>query len=244
MAADVTIYAALIAGLVSFLSPCVLPLVPPYLVYLAGTSLERLAEAAPPPRVRRDAVIAALLFVAGFSTVFVALGASASLIGSLLRFYSNELAIIAGIAIIVMGLHFLGITPIGFLYRQARLEVKKPVGLWGAYVMGLAFAFGWTPCIGPILAAILAVAASKATVAKGAGLLAVYSLGLGVPFIIAALAVEPFAAFLVRFRAHLAHMERVMGGLLVLTGIAFLFGFFTQLNTWLIEAFPVLQSIG
>jgi len=244
MAADVTIYAALIAGLVSFLSPCVLPLVPPYLVYLAGTSLERLAEAAPPPRVRRDAVIAALLFVAGFSTVFVALGASASLIGSLLRFYSNELAIIAGIAIIVMGLHFLGITPIGFLYRQARLEVKKPVGLWGAYVMGLAFAFGWTPCIGPILAAILAVAASKATVAKGAGLLAVYSLGLGVPFIIAALAVEPFAAFLVRFRAHLAHMERVMGGLLVLTGSAFLFGFFTQLNTWLIEAFPVLQSIG
>jgi cytochrome c-type biogenesis protein len=110
--------------------------------------------------------------------------------------------------------------------------------------VGLAFAMGWTPCIGPILAAILAVAASKTTVAKGAGLLAVYSLGLGVPFIIAALAVEPFAAFLVRFRAHLAHMERIMGGLLVLTGVAFLAGLFTQLNVWLIEAFPVLQSIG
>jgi cytochrome c-type biogenesis protein len=244
MAADVTIFAALIAGLVSFLSPCVLPLVPPYLAYLAGASLQRLAGPEPPPRVRRDTVVAALLFVAGFSTVFVALGASASLVGALLRFYSNELAIIAGIAIIVMGLHFLGLTPISFLYRQARLEVQKPVGLWGAYVMGLAFALGWTPCIGPILAAILAVAASKATVAKGAGLLAVYSLGLGVPFIIAALAVEPFAAFLVRFRAHLAHMERVMGGLLVLTGIAFLAGFFTQLNNWLIDAFPVLQSIG
>jgi cytochrome c-type biogenesis protein len=110
--------------------------------------------------------------------------------------------------------------------------------------MGLAFAIGWTPCIGPILAAILAVAASSATVGKGAGLLAVYSLGLGVPFVIAAFAVEPFAAFLARFRAHLGHMERVMGGLLVLTGVAFLAGFFTQLNSWLIETFPVLQSIG
>jgi cytochrome c-type biogenesis protein len=194
--------------------------------------------------VQRDTVLAAALFVAGFSTIFVALGASASVIGALLRFYSNELAVVAGIAIIIMGLHFLGLTPIGFLYRQARLQVQKPVGLWGAYVMGLAFAIGWTPCIGPILAAILAVAASKATVAKGAGLLAVYSFGLGVPFIVAAFAVEPFAAFLVRFRSHLAHVERVMGGLLVLTGIGFLAGFFTQLNSWLIETFPVLQSIG
>ena len=133
---------------------------------------------------------------------------------------------------------------IAFLNRQARVDVAKPVGLWGAYVMGLAFALGWTPCIGPILAAILAVAASQATVAKGAGLLAVYSLGLGLPFILAAFAVEPFAAFLARFRAHLAHVERVMGGLLVLTGIAFLAGFFTQLNTWLIETFPALQTIG
>jgi cytochrome c-type biogenesis protein len=244
MAADVTIFAALLAGLVSFLSPCVLPLVPPYLVYLAGTSLERLAEAEPKPQVKRDTVVAAVLFVAGFSTVFVALGASASMIGALMRFYSNELAIVAGIIIIVMGLHFLGLTPIKLLYRQARFEVTKPVGLWGAYVMGLAFALGWTPCIGPILAAILAVAASKATVAKGAGLLAVYSLGLGLPLIIAAFAVEPFAAFLARFRGHLAHVERAMGALLVLTGIAFLAGFFTQFNSWLIEAFPELQNIG
>ena len=244
MAADVTVLAALLAGLVSFLSPCVLPLVPPYLVYLAGTSLERLADAEPAPRVRRDTVLAAILFAAGFSTVFVALGASASVIGAVLRFYSYELAIVAGIAIIVMGLHFLGLTPIAFLNRQARVDVAKPVGLWGAYVMGLAFALGWTPCIGPILAAILAVAASQATVAKGAGLLAVYSLGLGLPFILAAFAVEPFAAFLARFRTHLAHVERVMGGLLVLTGIAFLAGFFTQLNTWLIETFPALQTIG
>ena len=244
MTADITFLAAFLAGIVSFLSPCVLPLVPPYLIYLAGASFERLAGAQPKPSARRDTVLAALLFVAGFSTVFVALGASASGIGVLVRFYSNELAILAGIAIIVMGLHFLGLTPIAWLNRQLRLEVQRPVGLWGAYVMGLAFALGWTPCIGPILAAILAVAASKATVAKGASLLAVYSLGLGLPFLIAAFAVEPFAVFLAHFRAHLRHMERLMGGLLVLTGVAFLTGLFTQLNNWLIETFPALQSIG
>jgi cytochrome c-type biogenesis protein len=244
MTANTTIVAALLAGLVSFLSPCVLPLVPPYLVYLAGASLERLAEAAPEPRVRRETLVAAVLFVAGFSTVFVALGAGASAIGALMRFYSNELATLAGIVIIVMGLHFLGITPIRLLQREKRLEMQKPVGLWGAYVMGLAFAAGWTPCIGPILATILAIAASEATVAKGAGLLAVYSLGLGLPFIAAAFAVEPFAAFLTRFRAHIGHMERVMGGLLVLTGIAFLAGFFTQLNNWVLQAFPSLGQIG
>ena len=255
MAADVSIFAALFAGVISFLSPCVLPLVPPYLVFLAGSSLERLADAEPAPQaslrslrklgcVRRETIIAAVLFVAGFSTVFVALGAGASAIGAVMRYYSNELGIVAGVVIIVMGLHFLGLTPIELLHRQKRVDVQKPIGLWGAYVMGLCFAFGWTPCIGPILAAILAVAGSQATVAKGAGLLAVYSLGLGLPFIIAAFAVEPFAAFLVRFRAHLAHMEKVMGGLLVLTGLAFLFGVFTQLNSWLIETFPVLQSIG
>src|SRR3954452_25197520 len=220
MTADVSILAALFAGLISFLSPCVLPLVPPYLAFLAGSSLERLAEAEPAPVVRRDVIVAALLFVAGFSTIFVGLGAGASVIGSMLRFYSHELSIVAGIVIIVMGLHFLGITPIAFLYRQARIDVQKPVGLWGAYVMGLAFAFGWTPCIGPILAAILAIAASKTTVGKGAVLLATYSIGLGLPFIIAALAVESFAAFVARFRAHLARMERVMGTLLVITGIA------------------------
>ena len=228
--------AALLAGLVSFLSPCVLPLVPPYLVYLAGTSLERLAGAEPEPRVRRDTVLAALLFVCGFSTVFVALGASASVIGAVIRAYSAELSIIAGVVIIVMGLHFLGILRIDLLLRQKRMEMVKPVGLWGAYVMGLAFAFGWTPCIGPILAAILAVAASEQTVAKGAGLLAVYSLGLGIPFMLAAFAVEPFAAFLTRFRRHLAMVERVMGGLLVLTGIAFLTGFVSQASFWLLEA--------
>ena len=244
MASNVTIVAALTAGTLSFLSPCVLPLVPPYLVYLAGTSLERLADAAPAAAVKRDTIVASILFVAGFSTVFVALGAGASVIGAVLRAYSDVLATVAGVAIIVMGLHFLGLTRIDLLMREKRAEMARPVGLWGAYAMGLAFAFGWTPCIGPILAAILAVAASEATIAKGAGLLAVYSLGLGIPFVVAAFAIEPFAAFLARFRAHLAAVERVMGGLLVLTGIAFLTGFISQASYWLLEVFPVLGQIG
>lgn len=242
--ADVTFAAALVAGLISFLSPCVLPLVPPYLVYLAGTSLERIADAEPVPKVKRETVGAALLFVCGFTTVFVALGASASVIGGVLRAYSGELAMVAGIAIIIMGLHFLGVTRIGLLSRQARVEMPKPVGLWGAYVMGLAFAFGWTPCIGPILAAILAVAASERTVAQGAGLLAIYSLGLGIPFVVAAFAIEPFAAFLARFKRHLRHVEMAMGALLVLTGIAFLTGFVTTASFWILETFPVLGTIG
>jgi cytochrome c-type biogenesis protein len=244
MTADVSILAALFAGLISFLSPCVLPLVPPYLVYLAGASLERFADAEPEPLVRRDTVVAAALFVGGFSTVFVALGASASVIGGLVRAYSAELAILAGIIIIIMGLHFLGLTRIRPLMRQARVEVAKPVGLWGAYIMGLAFAFGWTPCIGPILAAILAVAAAEATVAKGAGLLAVYSLGLGLPFIASAFAIEPLAAFLARIRSRLVHVERAMGMLLVLTGIGFLSGFVTQASFWLLETFPFLGNFG
>ena len=213
MAADVTIFAALFAGLVSFLSPCVLPLVPPYLVYLAGTSLERLAEAEPPPRVRRDTVVAAVLFVAGFSTIFVALGASASVIGALLRFYSNELAIVAGIAIIVMGLHFLGLTPIALpLSPGARRDAEAGRALGrlrdGARLRARLDAVHRADPGGDPGGRGFQAPRS----AKGAGLLAVYSLGLGVPFIIAAFAVEPFAAFLARFRAHLGHVEQVMGG--------------------------------
>jgi cytochrome c-type biogenesis protein len=241
---EVTSLAALAAGIVSFLSPCVLPLVPPYLVFLTGTSIERFADREPAPQVKRATVAAALLFVAGFSTVFVTLGASASLVGSLIRAYSGPLATIAGIVIIVMGLHFLGVFRIALLMQEKRAQVAKPVGLWGAYVIGLAFAFGWTPCIGPILAAILAVAASEQTVAKGAGLLAVYSLGLGIPFVIAAFAIEPFAAFLARFKRHLHRVEQAMGALLVLTGIAFLTGSLNQMSIWLLEVFPGLGKIG
>jgi cytochrome c-type biogenesis protein len=234
---NVTILAALVAGMLSFLSPCVLPLVPPYLVYLTGASLERFADTESEPRVRREALAAAVLFVLGFATVFVAIGA-------LLRVYSGQLAVVAGLAIMAMGLHFLGVTPIAWLKREKRVAIAKPVGLWGAYFMGLAFAFGWTPCIGPILAAVLALAAAEATVLKGVGLLAVYSLGLGIPFIVAALAAEPFAAFLARFRAHLGLVEKAMGGLLVLTGVAFLTGAIGEVSYWLLDTFPVLGKIG
>jgi cytochrome c-type biogenesis protein len=240
----VSISAALIAGLVSFLSPCVLPLVPPYLVYLTGATIEHLENAETVSASRRAVMMSALLFVLGFSTVFVALGASASLIGSLIRAWSAELSIVAGIVIIIMGLHFLGLTRIAFLMREGRLPIPKPVGPWGAYVMGLAFAFGWTPCIGPILAAILSIAAAEATVAKGAGLLAVYSAGLGIPFLIAAFMVERFSTLFARMKRHLVSVERAMGVLMVLTGIGFLTGAVSSVSIWLLETFPALQNFG
>jgi cytochrome c-type biogenesis protein len=241
---DVSIPAALIAGLVSFLSPCVLPLVPPYLIYLTGATIEHVANQETASSSRRAVMISALMFVLGFSTVFVALGASASLIGTLIRAWSAQLSIAAGIVIIVMGLHFLGLTRIGLLMREGRLPIPKPVGLWGAYLMGLAFAFGWTPCIGPILAAILSVAAAEATVTKGAGLLAVYSAGLGIPFLLAALMVEQFSSLFARMKRHLANVERAMGVLMVITGIAFLTGAISNVSIWLLEMFPALQNFG
>jgi cytochrome c-type biogenesis protein len=241
---DVSVPAALVAGLVSFLSPCVLPLVPPYLIYLTGATIERVSHDETAKTSKRAVMLAALAFVLGFSTVFVALGASASFIGGLIRAWSAQLSIVAGIVIIVMGLHFLGLTRIGFLMREGRLTAPKPVGLWGAYVMGLAFAFGWTPCIGPILAAILSVAATEATVVKGAGLLAVYSAGLGIPFLLAALMVEQSASLFNRMKRHLNTIERGIGVLMVLTGIAFLTGTISNVSIWLLEAFPALQNFG
>ena len=243
MATDVTLAAAALAGLLSFLSPCVLPLVPPYLTFIAGTTVEELAEEGE-RGARRDVALAAILFVLGFSTVFVALGATASAFGQFIRSYLDLLSYAAGVAIIAMGLHFLGVWRFAFLYREARMQVEKPVGIWGAYVMGLAFAFGWTPCIGPILAAILTVAGSEENVARGATLLAAYSAGLGVPFLLAALAIEPFFRFIKGFSRHFAKVERVVGGLLVLTGVAFLTGGMQTLSFWLLETFPALAKLG
>src|ERR1700732_974343 len=239
---DVSIPAALIAGLVSFLSPCVLPLVPPYLIYLTGATIEHVANAETNSSSRRAVMISAVMFVLGFSTVFVALGASASLIGSLIRAWSAQLSIIAGVVIILMGLHFLGLTRIGILMREGRLAMAKPVGLWGAYAMGLAFAFGWTPCIGPILAAILSVAAAEATVTKGASLLAVYSAGAGIPFLIAAFMVEQFSSLFSRMKRHLATVEHAMGVLMVITGIGFLTGAVSSVSIWLSETLPGCQT--
>jgi cytochrome c-type biogenesis protein len=240
---DVTFPAAAAAGLISFLSPCVLPLAPPYLCYLAGASLEELVEEGE-ARARRNTIIAALLFVLGFATVFIALGATASVFGALLRQWSHVLSIAAGLGIMLMGLHFLGVFRLALLFREKRFEVARPPGLWSAYLMGLAFAFGWTPCIGPILAAILAVAGSEETVGRGAALLAAYSVGLGAPFVIAAFAMGPFLGLARRFRSQFGRVEKLVGALLVLTGVAFLSGGVQAASTWLIDAFPSLGQLG
>jgi cytochrome c-type biogenesis protein len=240
---DVSMPAAVLGGLISFLSPCVLPLVPPYLSYLAGTTLDEL-QAGDDWAVRRRALLTALLFVAGFSTVFVLLGATASALGQTIRQHLDILSTVAGVMIIIMGLHLIGVFRIGLLYREARVEVGRSAGVWGAYLMGLAFAFGWTPCIGPILAAILALAGSETSVARGALLLGAYSAGLGIPFVLAALAMKPFVAFLKRVRSRFGMIEKAMGAFLVLTGLAFLFGWVTTASFWLLEAFPVLGRLG
>ncbi len=243
MASQVTYAAAVGAGLLSFLSPCVLPLAPPYLAFIAGTTIEELAGEGE-SRARRDVALSGLLFVLGFSTVFVLLGATASAFGQVIRQYLDILSLLAGVAIICMGLHFLGVFRLAFLYREKRVCVERPVGLWGAYVMGLAFAFGWTPCIGPILAAILAVAGSEDTVFKGATLLGAYSAGLGVPFLAAALAIEPCFKFIRRFSKHFGAVEKTVGALLVLTGVGFLTGGMQAASFWLLETFPSLGKLG
>jgi cytochrome c-type biogenesis protein len=240
---DISLPAAAGAGLLSFLSPCVLPLAPPYLCYLAGTSIEELAEDGE-TRARREILVASLLFVAGFSTVFVGLGATASVFGALLRQWSHALSILAGFGIMAMGAHFLGLFRIGAMLREKRVEIEKPPGLWAPYLMGLAFAFGWTPCIGPILAAILVVAGSEQTVGRGALLLAAYAFGLGAPFVLAALAMERFLNFSRGFRTQFARLEKGVGALLMLTGVAFLTGGFQTASAWLIETFPAFGALG
>jgi cytochrome c-type biogenesis protein len=243
MTHDVTLLAAALAGLLSFLSPCVLPLVPPYLTFIAGTTIEEVATRRE-ARARRDILFAAALFVLGFSTVFVGLGATASAFGHLLHKYLATLSLLAGVAIVVMGLHFLGVFRFALLYREARVDVPRPAGIWGAYVMGLAFGFGWTPCIGPILTAIYAVAASEETVGKGIALLAAYSTGLGLPFLLTALAIERCVRVIKRFRPYFGAIERVIGILLVATGIVFLNGSITDASSWLLQTFPGLANLG
>jgi cytochrome c-type biogenesis protein len=255
MSIDVSYVSALGAGAISFLSPCVLQLVPPYLCYMAGVSVDQfrgtpgpdgaaVAEA-PVSAVRLPLIAAALAFIAGFSTVFVALGAGASTIGVFLRAWQDWLAIAAGIVIIVMGLNFLGVFRIALFSREARFQTRgAPANPFAAYVMGLAFAFGWTPCIGPVLGPILTLAGARDSVAEGAALLAVYSAGLGIPFLLAAVFSGAFMRFMQSFRSHLGTVEKVIGGLLVLAGILFLTGGMQSMSFWLLERFPVLGTLG
>ncbi|TPQ39096.1 cytochrome C biogenesis protein [Bradyrhizobium guangdongense] len=243
MTLDVTLGAAFVAGLLSFLSPCILPLVPPFLCYMAGVSVTDLSSAKPDLRPR--ILVWALAFVAGFSLVFIALGSTASIAGRFISAHLSTLGVVAGVLIIVMGLHFLGVFRIPLLYRSATLQVdNRPTGVAGAFVMGLAFAFGWTPCAGPILAAVLLMAGSEETTGRGALLLFAYSVGTGIPFLIAAAFTGRFIAVLGRARRHLGLVEKTMGAFLVATGLMFLTGMMPAVSEWLLERFPGLTSIG
>ena len=246
---DVTYLGALLAGLLSFLSPCILPIVPFYLSYLAGVGMNQIsAEAEISREVRLRAFLAACCFALGVITVFIGLGATATAFGQMVREYFDILRWVAAAIIIAMGLHFLGVFRFALMYREARVqvspEITRSATAAGAFIMGLAFAFGWTPCIGPILGVILGMASTSDTVGEGAFLLGVYSLGLGIPFILAALFAGPFLRFLQRFRRHLGTVEKLMGLLLVLTGIAFLTGGMQTMAFWLLETFPALQQLG
>lgn len=234
------------AGVLSFASPCVLPLIPAYLCFLGGASLEELtAEDGIDKQVQRQVFISALAFVLGFATVFIMLGATATTVSNLIADNMDVLSKIAGVVIVVFGMHYMGVFKIGFLNFEKRFHLEnKPAGLVGSYVLGLAFAFGWTPCVGPILATILMVAASGEDVMYGTSLLAVYAAGIGLPFLLAAFAVKPFMAFLGKFRRHMRKVEISIGLLLVITGIAIFTGSLSEVSNWLLETFPSFGEVG
>ncbi len=228
--ASVGLPIAFIAGAASFLSPCVLPLLPGYLSYMSGMSLEMVREGNAP--VRR-LLGPTLLFVAGFSTIFVALGTSASLAGSLLRDHQLILTRIAGVLVILMGLAFMGLLPLPFLYREKRLDMRRGRTYTGNYLMGLSFGLGWTPCIGPTLGATLVIASQADRVGEGALLLLVYSLGLGIPFVLSALGVSRLTGALAFFRSHQQAILRVSGGLLVAFGLLLVFNRVYVISAWI-----------
>ena len=231
---------ALLAGVLSFLSPCVLPIVPPYLAYMSGITMRELTEERP-----RGAVLPATFFVMGLSTVFLFLGFTASSLGQFFLAYRNEMAQVAGVVVIVLGLHFMGLFRIGILMREARFDAGERGGsAFGAYVLGLAFAFGWTPCIGPILGMIITLAATEDSVARGTLLLGVYALGLGVPFLLAAVFISRSMALMRRIKPWMGWIEKAMGLLLVAVGIALVTGAMADFAFWLLDTFPLLERLG
>ena len=235
-------FVALLGGLISFVSPCVLPIVPPYLAYMGGVSMDDMSATA---QARRRVVLAALFFVLGLSTVFILLGFTASSFGRL--FLSNQDWFVSGAGILVMvfGAHFLGVIRIGLLDREARIEGGDRGGsAFGAYILGLAFAFGWTPCLGPILGTILALAADTATPAKGVILLATYAAGLGIPFVLVAVFFPSLKGLMGWMKRHMMRIERIMGVLLWTVGLMMVTGQFTQFSWWILEQFPALSTLG
>ncbi len=235
-------FVALTAGLISFLSPCVLPIVPPYLAYMSGVTIGEMQGTA---TARRKVIVSALFFVLGLSTVFLLLGFTASAFGAFVLQNQELFAKVSGVVVIVFGLHFLSVFRIPILDREARMEAGQSGGsAIGAYVLGLAFAFGWTPCIGPQLGAILSLAASEASVSRGTLLLGVYALGLGVPFLLAAIFLNRSMALMNRMKRHMGLIEKVMGGLLLVVGIMLVTGLFSTFSWWLLETFPALATLG
>ncbi len=238
---DVTVAGALLAGVLSFLSPCVLPIVPFYLTYLAGAGMTAMAgDATVAPDIRRRAVVNAVFFAAGVATIFVALGATATMLGQLVREWLDVLRWVAAALIVAMGLHFLGVIRIGFLYRQFGTQAGdvRDATVFGSFVIGLAFAFGWTPCVGPVLAAILFMAGGQETVSQGMVLLLAYAAGMTAPFVLAAFFVRPFLAWMARFRRHLGTVEKVMGATLVLFGVLIATETVNYIANWMVQYWP------
>lgn len=226
--------AAFIAGILSFLSPCVLPLIPGYISFISGASMKQLTTGAEIKKVRLKVMFNSLFFVLGFSAVFIALGASATAVGQLLLQHIKALSIAAGVVIIIIGIHITGIIKIPALYSEKRIHLPaKPMGFWGAFVVGFAFAFGWTPCIGPILAGILAVAGSQETVAQGILLLGIYSLGLGIPFMLTTLSITAFFKTFDKIKKYFKIIEWISGMLLVIIGVLMITGNLTIISGWL-----------
>jgi cytochrome c-type biogenesis protein len=230
---NITYIGAFIAGLLSFLSPCVLPLIPSYITYITGLSFADLQAEHPTHKVRQQTVIHSLLFVAGFTTVFVLLGASATFIGNYLQSHMGLLRKIGGLLIIIFGVHVTGIFDIGMLLGEKRLTIhRKPAGYLGSFIVGVAFAAGWTPCIGPILASILMVAATEETIFHGIALLLIYSLGLGLPFFLASLAMHQFLVFFNRFKKYIRIFELVTGIFLIIIGLLLFTNYLTVLSRY------------
>lgn len=228
---------ALLAGVLSFLSPCVLPIVPPYLAYMGGISMGEMTGG----RQRRRVILPALFFVLGLSTVFMLLGFTASAFGAFFLQNQEVFSKVSGGVVIIFGLHFLGVFRIPILDREARLDAGDKGGsALGAYLLGLAFAFGWTPCIGPQLAAILSLAAQEGSMGRGTMLLGIYALGLGLPFLLAAVFVERSMGLMTRLKRHMKVIERAMGVLLLIVGLALLTGAFTDFSYWMLESYDAM----
>jgi cytochrome c-type biogenesis protein len=233
---------AMAAGLLSFLSPCVLPIVPPYLAYMGGISM---SEMSGEMAARRRVMVSALFFVMGLSTVFLLLGFTASIFGAFFLKNQDWFVMLAGLVVMIFGLHFLGIFRIGAMDREVRMDVGERGGsAAGAYVLGLAFAFGWTPCIGPILGAILSLAATEASLARGTTLLGFYALGLGIPFLLVAAFFPRLTGFMNWMKRNMSRIEKTMGLLLWTVGLMMLTGQFSAFSYWLLERFPALAVLG